>query len=134
MGKSFQPAGVGSGPRRFFRRRCLSSINGSPHLSALPFPPLTRVQICNGVSGSCVTSGACHADPSIPLWSRLRSRDHSGDVRRLHLGLHLSRLADRDDPATRLVAERIIAHAEHGVTNRSDLYGLVIAEFQQAKK
>ena len=43
-------------------------------------------------------------------------------------------LADRDDPATRLVAERIIAHAEHGVTNRSDLYGLVIAEFEQAKE
>lgn len=43
-------------------------------------------------------------------------------------------LADRDDPATRLVAEQIIAHAEHGVTNRSDLYWLVIAEFKQVKK
>jgi hypothetical protein len=43
-------------------------------------------------------------------------------------------LADRDDPATRLVAERIIAHAERGITNRSDLYALVIAEFQQSGK
>jgi hypothetical protein len=40
-------------------------------------------------------------------------------------------LTDRDDPATRLVAERIIAHAERGVTSRSDLYALVISEFQQ---
>ncbi len=41
------------------------------------------------------------------------------------------RLVDRDDPATRLVAERIIAHAHRGITNRSDLYALVIVEFQQ---
>lgn len=41
------------------------------------------------------------------------------------------RLVDRDDPATRLVAERIIAHAHRGITNRSDLYALVVVEFQQ---
>jgi hypothetical protein len=43
-------------------------------------------------------------------------------------------LAERDDPATRLVAERIIAHAGQGVTDRSDLYALVMADFQQAAK
>jgi hypothetical protein len=43
-------------------------------------------------------------------------------------------LVDRDDPATRLVAERIIAHATAGVTERSDLYALVIAEFQEGNK
>src|SRR5689334_1915990 len=43
-------------------------------------------------------------------------------------------LVERDDPATRLVAERIIAHAQQGVTHRSDLYALVIAEFQQNNK
>jgi hypothetical protein len=43
-------------------------------------------------------------------------------------------LVDRDDPATRLVAERIIAHAESGVTSCSDLYALVIAEFQPGNK
>jgi hypothetical protein len=43
-------------------------------------------------------------------------------------------LIDRDDPATRLVAERIIAHAERGVTARSDLYAVVIAEFRAGSK
>jgi len=33
-----------------------------------------------------------------------------------------------------LVAERIIAHATAGVTERSELYALVIAEFQEGNK
>jgi hypothetical protein len=43
-------------------------------------------------------------------------------------------LIDRDDAATRLVAERVIAHAERGVTARSDLYAVVIAEFRAGSK
>jgi len=43
-------------------------------------------------------------------------------------------LVDRDDPATRMIAERIIAHAERGTTSPSDLYALVISEFQQSVK
>jgi hypothetical protein len=43
-------------------------------------------------------------------------------------------LAERDEQATRMVAEQIIAHAERGIKNRSDLYGLVIAEIQQDSK
>ena len=40
-------------------------------------------------------------------------------------------LMERDDPATRLVAERVIAHALEGVKSRDELYALVIAEFDQ---
>lgn len=40
-------------------------------------------------------------------------------------------LIDRDDPATRLVAERVIGHALQGVKGGAELYGLVIAEFRQ---
>jgi hypothetical protein len=38
-------------------------------------------------------------------------------------------LMERDDPATRLVAERVIGHAMQGVKSRDELYALVIAEF-----
>lgn len=40
-------------------------------------------------------------------------------------------LRERDDPATRLVAERVIAHALRGVQSRAELFALVIAEFRQ---
>jgi hypothetical protein len=43
-------------------------------------------------------------------------------------------LVERDDPATRMVAERIITHAERGVTRRSDIYALVISQFHQGVK
>jgi hypothetical protein len=43
------------------------------------------------------------------------------------------RLADRDHPDTQLVAERIIAHVQHGVNNRRDLYAIVVSEFSKAQ-
>ena len=43
-------------------------------------------------------------------------------------------LVDRDDPATRLVASRIIEHAEGGVRGRDALYQLVLNEYQQTPR
>jgi hypothetical protein len=40
-------------------------------------------------------------------------------------------LVERDDPATRLVAERIIEHAQRGVQTRAELYTIVVGEFRQ---
>jgi hypothetical protein len=40
-------------------------------------------------------------------------------------------LVERDDPATRLVAERIIEHAQRGVRSRDELYAIVVGEFRQ---
>jgi hypothetical protein len=40
-------------------------------------------------------------------------------------------LIERDDPATRLVAERVIGHAMQGVKSRAKPFALVIAEFRQ---
>ncbi len=40
-------------------------------------------------------------------------------------------LKERDDPATRIIARRIIAHAERGVRSRSALQHLVLEEYQQ---
>jgi hypothetical protein len=40
-------------------------------------------------------------------------------------------LMERDDPATRLVAERVIGHAMQREKSRDELYALVIAEFGQ---
>jgi hypothetical protein len=39
-------------------------------------------------------------------------------------------LADRDDPATRLIAGRIIEHAQRGVRSTASLHSLVIEEFK----
>lgn len=41
-------------------------------------------------------------------------------------------LVERDDPAARLVAYRIIEHAEGGVRSRDALYHLVLNEYQQS--
>jgi hypothetical protein len=40
-------------------------------------------------------------------------------------------LKERDDPATRLIARRIIEHAESGVRSPSALQHLVLKEYQQ---
>jgi hypothetical protein len=40
-------------------------------------------------------------------------------------------LVERDDPATRLVAERIIEHAQRGVRSRAELCAIVVGEFRQ---
>jgi hypothetical protein len=40
-------------------------------------------------------------------------------------------LVERDDPATQLLARRIIDHAQRGVRSRADLYSLVLEEFSQ---
>lgn len=38
-------------------------------------------------------------------------------------------LKERDDPATRIIARRIIDHAERGVRSRSSLRHLVLEEY-----
>lgn len=40
-------------------------------------------------------------------------------------------LKERDDPATRIIARRIIEHAERGVRSRSALQHLVLEEYQR---
>jgi hypothetical protein len=43
-------------------------------------------------------------------------------------------LKERDDPATRVIARRIIEHAERGVRSRIALHDLVLEEYQQHPK
>jgi hypothetical protein len=38
-------------------------------------------------------------------------------------------LVQRDDPASRLVAERVIESAQRGVRTKAELYAIVVSEF-----
>lgn len=40
-------------------------------------------------------------------------------------------ISNRDDPATRLIAEKVLDLFEDGVTNQAELYRLVVAAFQK---
>jgi len=72
-----------------------------------------------------------HADPSISCRERFRAGNNPRHVDRVRRGLKLG-LRLRDDPATRLVAEKVVQFAQWGIRDVETLRALTLKEFRQS--
>ena len=79
---------------------------------------------------STPTCQADSANTPFPFWRSVRARDDPEMSLALESVCKTLGLKAIDDPATRLVAEKIIALSQHGVRGVATLHAMTIKEFK----